>query len=167
LVAQGDAGVWVLCNDPLQASVKQLKQHFADNCCAREKSILIIFAFTLSLDVRQLLANQTTLHLVYIGSSHMSLVTCHIHPVISPAHNAPKTNTKNFLDFDVGMGRLAEEVLPKPSYFCLPQVHCTVGGWISVFEDTIVTHKLHHTCHIMLVKSFIEFKDDADRRFQL
>ncbi len=61
------------------------------------------------------------------------------------------------------MGRLAEEVLPKMSYYFLPQVHSAVGGWIGVFEDTIVAHKLHHTCDIMTVEGLMELKDDAHR----
>jgi hypothetical protein len=93
----------------------------------------------------------------------MSLFSCHIYPVVSPAHNAPNTQAKNLLDFDVGMGRLAEEVLPKLSDYFLPRVHSAVGGWIRLFEDTIVAHKLHHTCDIMTVESLIEPKDDADR----
>ena len=92
----------------------------------------------------------------------MSLFPCHIYPVVSPAHNAPHTKAKNLLDFDVCLGRLAEEVLPKLSYYFLPQVHSAVGGWISVFEDTIIAHQLHHTCDIMTVEGLIERKDDAD-----
>ena len=93
----------------------------------------------------------------------MSHFSRHIYPVVSPVHNAPKTKAKNLLDLDVGMGRLAEEVLPKSSYCFLPRVHSAVGGRISVFEDTIVAHKLHHTCDIMTVEGLIELKDDADR----
>jgi hypothetical protein len=93
----------------------------------------------------------------------MTLSSCHIHPVVSPAHNAPNTKAKNLLALDVGMGRLAEEVLPKLSYYFLPRVHSAVGGWISVFEDTVVAHELHHTRDIMTVEGLIELKDDAYR----
>ena len=73
------------------------------------------------------------------------------------------TKAENFLDFDVRMRRLAEEVLPKLSDCFLPRVYSAVGGWICVFEDTIIAHKLHHPCDIMTVEGFIELKDDADR----
>jgi hypothetical protein len=116
-----------------------------------------------SLHVGQLFADGTVPYLEYIDSSDMSLFSCHIHPVVSPAHNAPKTKAKYLLDLDVGMGRLAEEVLPKLSYYFLPRVHSTVGGWTSIFEDTIVAHKLHHICDIITVESLIELKDDAYR----
>jgi hypothetical protein len=93
----------------------------------------------------------------------MSFFLCYIYPVVSPAHNAPLTKAKNLLDLDVGMGRRAEEVLPKLSYYFLPRVHSAIGGWISVFEDTIVAHKLHHPCDIMVIKGLIELKNDAHR----
>jgi hypothetical protein len=92
----------------------------------------------------------------------MSLFAGIIHPVVSPAHNAPKTKAKNLLDFEVGLGRLAEEVLPKLSD-CLPaRVHRAVGSWSRVFEDTIVAHLPHHAGDIVTVEGRIELKDDAD-----
>jgi hypothetical protein len=103
------------------------------------------------------------LYIEYINSSDVSLFSCSINPLVSPAHNAPKTDAKNFLDFDMGMGRLAEEVLLKPSHCFLPREARAVRGWLSVFKDTIVTHQLHHPCYIMTVEGFIEFKDDSDR----
>ena len=107
-------------------------------------------------------ADETVLHFEYIDSTDMSLFSCHIHPAVSPAHNAARTEAKNLLDFDVGMGRLPEEVLPKLSYYFLARVHSAIGCWISVFENAIVAHKLHHTCDIMAVEGLIEIKDDAD-----
>jgi hypothetical protein len=93
----------------------------------------------------------------------MPFLPFYVHPAVSPAHNAPLTKAKNLLNMNVGLRRLAEEVLPKSSYYFLPRVHSTVGGWISVFKDTIVAHKLHHTCDIMTVECLIELKDDAYR----
>jgi len=101
--------------------------------------------------------------LEYIDAPDMSLCSCQIDPVVSPAHNAPHTKAKNLLNFDVGLGRLAEEVLSEPSDCFLPRVHSAIGGWSSVFEDTIVAHKLHHTCDIKTIEGFIECKDDAHR----
>jgi hypothetical protein len=117
----------------------------------------------LSLHVGQLFADGPVPHLEYINSSDESLFSCSIDPLVFPTHNAPKTDAKNLLDFDMGMGRLAEEVLPKPGNCFLPRVDSAVRGWLSVFEDTIVTHQLHHPCDILTVEGFIELKDDSDR----
>ena len=42
-------------------------------------------------------------------------------------------------------------------------VRGSVRSWSRVFENTIVVHKLHHSCDIMAVEGFIEIKNDADR----
>jgi hypothetical protein len=67
----------------------------------------------------------------------------------------------------VGLGRLAEEVLPKMSDCFLARVHSAVGGWASLIEDAIVAHKLHHTPDIMAVESLIEGDDGPHHRFYL
>jgi hypothetical protein len=95
----------------------------------------------------------------------MTFLPCLIHPIVSPSHNAPIAKAKNFLDLDVGLGRRAEEVLPKLRDGWLPRVHRAVGSWGRVFEDTIVAHEPHHTGDIMTVEGFIERKNGAARRF--
>jgi hypothetical protein len=57
--------------------------------------------------------DETVSHPEYIDSSDMPSFPSHVHPAVSPAHNAALTKSKNLLDLDVDMGRLAEEVLPK------------------------------------------------------
>ena len=46
-----------------------------------------------------------------------------------------------------------------------PRVHNAIGGRRTVFEDTIVAHKLHHTGDIMTVESLMERQDSAYSRF--
>src|SRR5262245_43002081 len=95
----------------------------------------------------------------------MPLAPGSIYPVVSPAHDAPRTKAKDLLDLDMSMGRIAEEILPELRDSFLSRVHRTVRGWSGVFENAIVAHKPHHTRDIVAVKSLIELKDDADRRF--
>jgi hypothetical protein len=45
------------------------------------------------------------------------------------------------------------------------RVYSAVRDWISVFEDAIIAHKLHHAYDIMVVEGLIELKDDAYRGF--
>ena len=87
----------------------------------------------LSLDVGQLLADETVSHSKYVDSSDMPLFPCHVHPTVSPAHNAPLAKAKNLLDLDVGLRRLAEEVLPKLSTASFPEYTAPSGAG-SVFS---------------------------------
>jgi len=57
---------------------------------------------------------------------------------------------------ELGMGRLAKEVLPKLSYLFLPRVHRAVGSWNGILEGAIVAHELHQPCDIVTVESFVE-----------
>jgi len=54
--------------------------------------------FLLAFQVGQLFTNGTILHLEYIDISDIPRFSCHIYPIVSPAHNAPEAMTKNFLD---------------------------------------------------------------------
>jgi hypothetical protein len=92
----------------------------------------------------------------------MSFFPGSFYPVVSPAHNAANARAKYLLDFEVGMGRLAEEVMARLSYHFLPRVKGAVRGWVTVFEDTIVAYKLHHTGDIMTNEGLVVLKDDAD-----
>jgi hypothetical protein len=72
-------------------------------------------ALSLSFDVGQFFADQSFLYLEDIDSPDMSLYSGRIHPGISPTHNTVVAEAENLLDFDVGLRRLFEEVLPKLS----------------------------------------------------
>src|SRR6476646_7218003 len=67
----------------------------------------------LSLDVGQLFRDETVLHLEDIDATDMALFSCRIDPVVFPAHNTPYTKAENLLNIDMGVRRIAEEVLPK------------------------------------------------------
>jgi hypothetical protein len=121
----------------------------------------------LSLDIGKFFVNGTVFHPKYIDSSDMLLFPSCVHPAETPTQNAPLTEAENLLDLDMGMGRLAEEVLPILSYDFLPHVYSAVWSGMSVFKDAIVTHKLHHTGDIMTVESLIELKDNAYCCFNL
>ena len=110
--------------------------------------------------------DKTILHLEYIDAADMTPFPCYIHPVISPAHYAAHTQAKNLLDFDVSLGRLAEEVLPELGHGFFPRVNNAIWGRIRVLEDTILAHQLHHPGDIMTIEGFIELQHYTDRRFQ-
>jgi hypothetical protein len=75
---------------------------FDDARAAERHETQYFSSMALAFDVRQLFADSAVLHLENIDSSDMPLVSCRIHPVVSPAHNAPKPHAEDLFDRDVG-----------------------------------------------------------------
>jgi len=72
--------------------------------------LLYWFVSILSLDVRQLFADETVLQFEDIDSAHMSLFSWRIQPIVFPAHDTVKPQGKNLLDLNVSLWWFAEEV---------------------------------------------------------
>lgn len=106
---------------------------------------------------------QTALHLEEIDATHMAWVTRRIDPVIAPAQNAAVAKAKDLLGVDMGLGRGAEEVVPKLCNGRFAGVGGAIGRRIGIFEDTVVGHQLHHSVDIMAIEGFVELKHQANR----
>ena len=128
---------------------------------ATERRRLYGASFNLTFDIGELLADKTVRYPEYIDPSDMPSFAVHIHPSVCPTHNTPLTQPKDLLDLNMGLGRRVEKILPKASDYFPPRVDRAIGGGISVFEDTIVAHELHHACNIMTVEGLIEAQNDV------
>jgi hypothetical protein len=93
----------------------------------------------------------------------MDLHPGRIYRVMSPAQDAPITETKDLLDLDVGKRLIAEQILEKPRYFTLSRKQRAVRGRSRIFKHAIVAHETHHAFDIMPVEGLVELEDDSDR----